>query len=1646
MNTFEPGGFHSSGSSVNPTQTELKKCSGCKLSKPLTTEYFKQRPFGGGFYARCLDCGRRDAEYRGRRAAQTPATPPANLPENRPPAITQASPSGYLANRVLGVRTRAQTVQLESPDRPAPQVRIRRPRGGKRDFTGPKAFLSEFDPQLPAHDIGDIDNQCEKCGAFHFDGEAVKKVFGSKCCIYGDVQLKMMKTPPRLFDLWASQDSRGREFRKNIRAYNNSFAFTSFGSSDEDKRINPSRGGIRAFTVHGTCFHRQGPLFERLGEKPRFCQMFFHDPEYATDIRKERSPELNTEILRSLHDLLMEHNPHIQMYKTARERLQEALRAGNSPFRVLMTPQMRVVLQHGNDRNRENLPSSNEIAGILPDEVENGPRDFVLAYRGAIPDLDPDFTPDPPELGASNSTNYGPGITNADMRTIERNQEFFKSEGQRFRRLHVSHGLYMPLHYVLIFPYGEYGWHWNYTLASLWNRNRQKLRLGQRMWYRFYLHIRHTIAPDSSRHFGQFNPLFHAQRLFQQFLVDSWIACETTELSWLRNHQNNLRADVYLGIKDALDGGDASADQLGKKIILPSSHTGSERFMQQCYSDAMALVSKTGKPSFFITFTCNPKWPEIVRNLLPGQSAEDRPDITCRVFWLKCKALIQDLKDGVLGRYQSHVMTIEYQKRGLPHMHLLLNVHSSDYTFDTPGQIDEVVCAELPHHEWDPDGVLMDLVTNQMTHGPCGKENLEAICMTDKNGKKSHLCNKHFPKDFCEETSIPRQNDAYPTYRRRNDGRTFIKKLPKRDSNGRTEVQYDNRWVVPYNPFLLRKYRAHINVEVCATLDAVKYLHKYIHKGVDRTTVVAYEKNDEITNYESARYVSSSEAFWRLMEFDTHQIEPPVTRLAVHLENMHTIHFNDGLSTQQLMEKMAESRSTLMAWFAYNKKHTGRTKLTVDGQAIKHQKDLSHMLYADFPSVAVWHADKKKWKLRKKGIAFGRMYQASMFSGERYYLRLLLTQIPGATSYEDLKIYEGVQYPSFRDACVARGIADNDQEWELALEEGKNFKSGASLRILFVTGLRMNLISDANSLWNKYKDALSDDLPKKLRDLQHQRGLNLPENLEDPHNDYALYLIEAGLKDETTNYAKSLSDFNLPEVQFSWQDWLPIEGEEYDYVVELSKANQMIPQLNTDQKACFDAITDAITTSPETAHFYLQGPGGSGKTFLYMALCHYYRGQSKIVLCVASTGVAALLLPGGTTSHSAFCIPLELSSVSICGIKKQSKAAALLLRVDLIIWDEVPMQHKYCFEAVHRLFCDLKNIDENTGPLFGGTPAVLGGDFAQTLPVIPKASRPDIVRMSLRKSWIWPRLNKLALTVNMRVRANPEAQESEIDIANRLNFVEWLGRLSYDPQLQGPISLPEYVSQPASIQDLILKVYPKDLLKEASYPPEFEAQGFNNTPLRGRALLATKNIAVAELNKLVLSSFPGTSKILSSVDSQLSDDGDAYRQPDEVLKAIELASLPPSRMELKIGCPVILMRNLSPKDGLCNGTRLIILKIRKHILECMILGGEKHGEIRHIPRIPLQTKQGECAWVQQRKQFPVKLSFAMTINKSQGQSLSTVGVDLRDPCFSHGQFYVAMSRSSNVKELYVYLDPKAEGKTLNVVYPEVLEGLGTDEY
>nr|KAJ0194409.1 hypothetical protein LSAT_V11C800408160 [Lactuca sativa] len=243
---------------------------------------------------------------------------------------------------------------------------------------------------------------------------------------------------------------------------------------------------------------------------------------------------------------------------------------------------------------------------------------------------------------------------------------------------------------------------------------------------------------------------------------------------------------------------------------------------------------------------------------------------------------------------------------GLPHSHICLFMHS-DNKLPTVELIDPIISAEIPDIIEDPE--LYSLVNEFMVHGPCGAENMNCPCMVDKR------CSKNFPKQFSNHSSV--DQNGFPLYRRRNDGH-FVEK---------SGVRLDNRNVVPYNKYLLKRYQAHINIEWCNQGSSIKYLFKYINKGPDRATVVVVPTNnecenndavDEIVEYYDCRYLSACEASWRIFTYDVHCRYPSVVRLPFHLPNQQQIVYGEDDDIDDVLDKPSVAASKFTAWMECN--------------------------------------------------------------------------------------------------------------------------------------------------------------------------------------------------------------------------------------------------------------------------------------------------------------------------------------------------------------------------------------------------------------------------------------------------------------------------------------------------------------------------------------------------------------------------------------------------------------------------------------------------------------------------------------------------------------------------------------------------------
>ena len=536
------------------------------------------------------------------------------------------------------------------------------------------------------------------------------------CCAKGAVTLPIANdTPEQLWILLTETrvnangkrvwTDRTAHFQQNIRSYNNAMSFTSLGAKI-DRAITMNGVGVYTFRIQGALHHSMGSLLPPPGETPRFAQVYmFESAQEQLQFRQEIHPYLAVDILELLSTVLQEVNPYVQFWRNAAQRMAE-----NAQLTIRLTmldPTVR-------DPRRYNRPAADEVAAIIVQpESDDEPldRDIIIQHRHT----------------------------------------------GELQRISQHSPCYMSMRYPLIWLHGEEGWHPLIPLADihlaenadLHARRRVQInsesddddeqdlprhgrggskRVSQSQYHAFQLHKRDGI----------FSPLLHAGRLCQEYCVDAWVCTEANRLQWVRTNQAKLRADCYNGLQDVIGTGvEEDAHRLGRQIILPSSIPGTPRYMKQLYQDAMAICRHYGRPDYFVTFTCNPKWDEITSEIPAGSNASDHPEIVSRVFSLKLKALIDDLLNKhVLGKTVADVYVIEFQKRGLPHAHILLIMNHDDKIRDVEG-IDDTICAEIPDRNIDP--ILYDIVSCNMMHGPCGPAYPNLPCMMD--GK----CSKRYP-------------------------------------------------------------------------------------------------------------------------------------------------------------------------------------------------------------------------------------------------------------------------------------------------------------------------------------------------------------------------------------------------------------------------------------------------------------------------------------------------------------------------------------------------------------------------------------------------------------------------------------------------------------------------------------------------------------------------------------------------------------------------------------------------------------------------------------------------------------------------------------------------------------------------------------
>ena len=442
--------------------------------------------------------------------------------------------------------------------------------------------------------------------------------------------------------------------------------------------------------------------------------------------------------------------------------------------------------------------------------------------------------------------------------------------------------------------------------------------------------------------------------------------------------------------------------------------------------------------------------------------------------------------------------------------------------------------------------------------------------------------------------------------------------------------------------------------------------YKYCFKAPDYCSIVV----DEIDAYLSGRLLTASEATWRFLGLKLHKEYPSVVRLDVHLPQYQNVVFDPTLDVRDIFEAAERSSSSLLEWFALNIR---------DPSARQH-------LYCDIPAHYVWLQNTwmPRSSSRKNSTSVGRMYAVSIRNHELFSLRTLLKFQRGCTSYTDILCVDGVIYSTFREACSAFGLVENDTEFIAAFSEylETSVASIKSIRSQFVLMLCAINTINAQSLFEHFAaDLIGTDSRR-----------------------HTLRCMEAKMR----SLGKSLKDFDI------FCDVHAIEqNNDMVDIVELSADG--LPPLSEEQSSALNYILEMVSNPIITGKVMaVVASAGTGKTHFIRHGVAALNAINCSSMCVAASGLAATLLPKGQTAHAALKIPIVCDDQSFCSWSIALKEH--LRNVNVIFWDEISMVSFHVVETVDRSF---KYLMQNDQP-FGGKVVVFCGDFRQLPPVVKK--------------------------------------------------------------------------------------------------------------------------------------------------------------------------------------------------------------------------------------------------------------------------------------------------------------------------------------
>ncbi|KAL3070939.1 hypothetical protein niasHT_040095 [Heterodera trifolii] len=973
----------------------------------------------------------------------------------------------------------------------------------------------------------------------------------SPCCSNGAVHTEQMLTefddlnqppPAYIHGLVDSVDERVRDaFLNNTMAFNNLFAF----ASTHGEKAPPEQMGGRMDTCkyNGEFSFLFSDLIAPGVRRPSFAQVYTLTPEEALNVREEAlhtavAPHIRRTIIERL-EALMRANPFGQTFQTVGTKIEAARAAtGELPhFRIALLTDRHlkgVPLQGRTDITvieRADAPTAKQVAVIwveedgLPPQISafwvSDKAGKMRELKSGMPQIDPccfpllhplgtlgwrwymkkrgsenarpEEQPEDPALDLISDDELGDEVPINDIVGTQHNEEEIDEMPEQELELDndVAEEQEEPdmnaVGTSTAQPNPASNEHEDVIFDNELETREGRTNISERQFYRYRMALRGSGK-------SSFHWLWFARRLAEYFTISVLNRIERNELDHLKAIQakknfRQIMAREYIAAMEKGVRQQGPNAKLGRVFLMPQTFAGSRQYYQGKYADLMTMVRHLGAPTWFVTFTGNPKWPEIDEALRVRQNYAHRPDIVCRIFMDKAAEFIKDVTErGVLGKVAGWCYSVEHQKRGMPHIHMLL-ILERGVRIDTAQQVDEYVSARIPtlppSSDLSPEGHqqrrLWHYVTSMMLH------DCNAACL------EGSRCRKHFPKPYSDRTELsevrytnyvripPDESDTFfgraggqdnqhdddhhdpaadperdwaevryqrfphqgrvPARQHGEHGQTHYKK--KRGV--RSAILMDDSRVIPYNAFLLLKYGCHINVEYVFGQKACKYIFKYLLKGFEKAYVrVAQPRRsaqqgsndgtagaDEVYDYDEiaatfkVRYMTAMEAYLRLNSYKIVGSSHQIYTLSVHDELGQTIVVEEGHEEEGRWRVRENTRLT--AFFALCVRDPEAAQLTYDRVPYRYS----------------WDFRSRSWKKRvrqleenpDKAKMFVRVYTVSPRKHELFALRTLLLHLPGPKSFADLRTIDGVLFDTFVGTCQHLGLQVSDEVFRRAMHE-----------------------------------------------------------------------------------------------------------------------------------------------------------------------------------------------------------------------------------------------------------------------------------------------------------------------------------------------------------------------------------------------------------------------------------------------------------------------------------------------------------------------------------------------------------------------------------------------------------------------------------